>query len=107
MSDINVKAFNDLVQALKKMLYGVQVHQNDSGFPRDVTEQAINELISSLENSKTEYEASVARTKELGAAYRASVDHGTKNLGRFTTEIRDFYGSGSRLVGEFGLKPGK
>ncbi len=107
MSDINVKAFNELVQSLKKMLWGVQVHKNDSGFPRDVTEEALNELIKSLETSRTEYEASVARTKQLGAAYHSNVDHGVKNLSRFTSLICDFYGKGSRLVGEFGLKPSK
>ncbi|MBN2354418.1 MAG: hypothetical protein JXD23_17740 [Spirochaetales bacterium] len=107
MSDINVKAFNDLVQSLKKMLWGVQVHKNDSGFPRDVTEDALNELIRSLETTRTEYEANIARTKQLGAAYHASVDHGVKNLSRFTSQICDFYGKGSRLVGEFGLKSDK
>jgi hypothetical protein len=107
MSDINVKAFNELVQSLKKMLWGAQVHKNDSGFPRDVSEEALNELITSLETSRTEYEASVARTKELGAAYHANVDHGTKNLARFSSEIYEFYGKGSRLVNEFGLKPSK
>jgi hypothetical protein len=107
MSDINVKDFNDLVQSLKKMLWGVQSHKNDSGFPRDITEEAINELIGAVEKSRAAYELNLSQTKPLRDAYHSDFSHGTRNLSRFTNELYEFYGKQSPLINQFGLKPPK
>jgi hypothetical protein len=107
MSDINVKECNELVQSLKKILWGVQTHKNDHGFPRDITEEAINALIEAVEKSRRDYDAALARMKEVTNAYQTDFTHGLRNLSRFSGQLIDLYGAQSPIIKQFGLKPPK
>ena len=105
MSDINAKECHDLVQSLKKMLWGVQSHKNDHGFPRDITEEVINRIVTDVEKSRQDYEAVLSQVKELRTAYQTKFNHGIKNLSRFTDMLYNLYGTQSPIVKQFGLKP--
>jgi|GEM_PF-6975149 len=72
-----------------------------------MTEEKLRSMRAELEQSREEYEKTLAKARQLQEAYMQVENKISETLSRFKTMLYGFFGKKNRVVMDFGLKPWK